>query len=119
LRSDALTLVYESPAAIDCDYPDNMTVTPRGGMLLCEDSGNSASKGERLIGLTAEGRTFTFAANNINLSVAYNERVPARDFRSSELAGACYSPDGQWLFVNVQTPGITFAINGPWGEGPL
>jgi len=23
------------------------------------------------------------------------------------------------LFVNIQTPGITFAITGPWGSGPL
>jgi hypothetical protein len=22
--------------------------------------------------------------------------------------------DGQWLFVNIQTPGVTFAITGPW-----
>jgi secreted PhoX family phosphatase len=118
-RSDVLKLVYESPAGIDCDYPDNITVTPRGGLLLCEDSGNTASQGERLIGLTTEGRTFTYAVNNVNLSTAYNERVPARDFRGSELAGACYSPDGQWLFVNVQSPGITLAITGPWGNGPL
>jgi secreted PhoX family phosphatase len=118
-RSDVLKLVYESPAAIDCDYPDNITVTPRGGLLLCEDSGNSASQGERLIGLTPEGRTFTFAVNNTNLSVAYNARVPARDYRGSELAGACFSPDGRWLFVNIQSPGITFAITGPWGAGPL
>ena len=23
-------------------------------------------------------------------------------------------PDGRWLFANIQTPGITFAITGPW-----
>ena len=36
------------------DNPDNMTVTPRGGLLLCEDSagGSAARRGERLIGLT-------------------------------------------------------------------
>ena len=118
-RSDVLKLIYDSPAAADCDYPDNITVTPRGGLLLCEDSGNSASTGERLIGLTTEGRTFTFGVNNVNLSVDYNDRVRARDYRANELAGACYSPDGQWLFVNAQSPGITFAITGPWGTGPL
>ena len=41
----------------------------------------------------------------------------AGDFTSSEFAGATFSPDGRWLFVNVQTPGITFAITGPWQEG--
>jgi hypothetical protein len=23
---------------------------------------------------------------------------------------------GEWLFINIQTPGITFAITGPWEE---
>ena len=41
------------------------------------------------------------------------------DPRGSEFAGACYSPNGQWLFVNVQSPGITFAITGPWENGAL
>ena len=74
---------------------------------------------ERLVGLTEDGEAFTFGINNVNLSVAYNSRVPAGDYRGSEWAGACYSPDGRWLFVNIQTPGITFAITGPWGRGPL
>jgi secreted PhoX family phosphatase len=117
--AETLRLVYDSPAAEACDYPDNVTVTPRGGLLLCEDSGNSSSTGERLIGLTLEGTTFTFGVNNANLTVDYNDQVPARDYRGSEFAGACYSPDGRWLFVNVQSPGITFAITGPWGGGPL
>jgi uncharacterized protein len=66
-----------------------------------------------------DGKTFTFAVNNVNLEIAYNERVRPRDYRSSEFAGACYSADGRWLFVNIQSPGITFAITGPWGKGPL
>ncbi len=27
-----------------------------------------------------------------------------------------YSPDGNWMFVNIQVPGITFAITGPWAS---
>ena len=38
----------------------------------------------------------------------------AGDFRGFEWAGATCSPDGKWLFANIQTPGITFAITGPW-----
>ena len=30
-----------------------------------------------------------------------------------------FDPTGRYLFVNVQTPGITFAITGPWAKGPL
>ena len=116
--NETLKLIYDSPAAELCNNPDNLTVTPRGGLLLCED-GDPMAAGERLVGLTLDGRTFIFATNNTTLDTAYNDRVAAGDYRHSELAGACYSPDGRWLFVNIQTPGITCAITGPWGAGPL
>ncbi|MEP6796740.1 MAG: alkaline phosphatase PhoX, partial [Lapillicoccus sp.] len=32
----------------------------------------------------------------------------------SEMTGPCFSPDGLVLFANVQEPGHTFAITGPW-----
>jgi secreted PhoX family phosphatase len=42
------------------------------------------------------------------------------DFTGSEWAGATFEPkNGNWLFVNIQTPGITFAITGPWQQGSL
>jgi secreted PhoX family phosphatase len=123
-RRQTLTLIYDSPDANDLDNPDNITVTPRGGLLLCEDAaGNNFLAGERLVGLTLEGNTFTFAQNNVNLSAAdvtaAGKTVAPGDYRQSEWAGATYSPDGRWLFVNIQTPGITFAITGPWAGGPL
>jgi uncharacterized protein len=119
-RGETLTVTYDAPNANSVDNPDNMTVTPRGGLLLCEDAaGNDFTEGERLVGLTLHGKAFTFAMNNINLTTNYNAAVPAGDYRQSEWAGACYSPDGRWLFVNIQTPGVTFAITGPWGSGPL
>ncbi len=119
-RRETIKLIYDSPNATELDNPDNMTVTPRGGLLLCEDAaGNGFTQGERLIGLTMEGDAFTFAMNNIVLTAPHNGRVPAGDYRQNEWAGACYSPDGNWLFVNIQTPGITFAITGPWKRGPL
>ncbi len=37
----------------------------------------------------------------------------------SEWAGVCFSADGQWMFANLYNPGITFAITGPWQEGPV
>jgi secreted PhoX family phosphatase len=90
-----LILIYESPAEAVLDNPDNITVSPRGGLLLCED-GDSAT--QRLHGLTRDGEIFEFARNI----------VPG--FGDREFAGATYSPDGETLFVNIQTPGITFAI---------
>jgi len=124
--NEQLKLIYNSPSAAECENPDNITVTPRGGLLLCEDNsspvgppGTPANAGERMLGLTLAGEIFTFAQNNIVLSSAYNSVIPPGDYRQNEWAGACYSPDGKWLFVNIQTPGVTFAITGPWGSGPL
>ena len=117
--AETLKLIYVSPSANDLDNPDNITVTPRGGLLLCEDASGDGFLGERLVGLTLDGNTFTFAQNNIVLASAYNDSIAAGDYTRSEWAGACYSPDGEWLFVNIQSPGVTFAITGPWGPGPL
>ena len=38
----------------------------------------------------------------------------ARLRTQTELAGACFSPDGRELFVNVYSPTKTLAITGPW-----
>lgn len=35
---------------------------------------------------------------------------------NDEFAGATYSPNGRTLFCNIQDPGYTFAIWGPWGS---
>jgi hypothetical protein len=121
-----LTLWFESPDGGVLDSPDNLTVTPRGGLLLCEDDASTRyadvhptqpglGNVNRLIGLTAAGDPFEFAVNI---------------FSAAELAGACFSPDGKWLFFNIfgeaeGTPaeflggGMTCAVTGPWADGPL
>lgn len=119
-RRRQITLLYDSPSSAETENPDNIVVTPRGGLLLCEDNaGPTTNDGERLLGLTLDGRIFEFAKNNVNLSAAPNSVIEPGDYRQAEWAGACYSPDGRWLFVNVQTPGITFALTGPWRRGTL
>jgi hypothetical protein len=35
---------------------------------------------------------------------------------ASEMSGPAFSPDGKHLFVNVQYPGVTCVITGPWGR---
>jgi secreted PhoX family phosphatase len=52
--------------------------------------------------LTSKGQVFDLAKNI------------AQGFEKEELAGVTFSPDGQTLFVNLQVPGMTFAIWGPW-----
>ena len=112
-RRETITLLFQSPSAAVLNAPDNITVSPRGGLVLCEDGSGE----EFMHGLTVEGEIFPFAKNNVVLNGERNGFIG--DFRGSEFAGACYSPDGEWLFVNIQSPGITFAITGPWRAGAL
>jgi secreted PhoX family phosphatase len=106
--------------------PDNVTVSPRGGVLLCEDGGGSTDAfgtGSRLLGLNSAGEAYIFVKNNCQLSAAQvaaaGKLVAPGDFRGIEFAGACFDPTGRVLFVSIQTPGITFAITGPWARGNL
>ena len=105
-----IRLLYESPCADILDMPDNICVSPRGGLVLCEDGDGE----DHVRGLTTDGEIFPFASNNVILAGERNGLEG--DFRDREFAGATFSPDGNWLFFNVQTPGISFAVTGPWGE---
>lgn len=115
-RRMRLTLIFVSPSGEVLNKPDNIAVSPGGGLLLCEDGGGLLDQniGERMHGLTRDGEIFPFAENNVMLD---GERGYIGDFRNREWAGATFSPDGRWLFANIQTPGITFAITGPWNDG--
>jgi secreted PhoX family phosphatase len=107
-RQNTLTLIFHSPGPEVLDSPDNICVSPRGGIILCEDG----SGREYLHGLTADGRIFPFAENDVVLN---GERGLFGDFSGSEWCGATFEPkNGNWLFVNIQSPGITFAITGPF-----
>ncbi len=65
--------------------------------------------------------TLSFASNNIVLTAqqlaAAGKRVAPGDYRRAELAGVCFDPSGSVLFMNAYSPGITFAIQGPWNAG--
>lgn len=111
-ESESLRLVFESPGEEVMNMCDNITVSPHGGLLLCEDS---KALPTRMIGLSAGGQPFLFAKNNVQLLEPFKDF--AGDFRTGEWTGACFSPDGRWLFVNITKPGCTFAITGPWQPG--
>jgi len=106
-----LRLVYESVDPEVLEYPDNVVLSPRGGLVLCQDAKRARQK---LYGLTAAGELFPFAEQNVVLD---DTRGFSGDFRAAEWAGACFSPDGRWLFANVYFPGLSFAITGPWRDG--
>lgn len=95
-----LVLVFESPDSDLLEAPDNVCVSPGGALVLCEDG----SGPDFLRGIDQKGRIFDFGRNDLN---------------GSEWCGSCFSPDGSTMFVNMQSPGITFAIQGPWDHGVL
>ncbi|MEM9367259.1 MAG: alkaline phosphatase PhoX [Planctomycetota bacterium] len=114
-KAEQLTLLFESPNKPTLNMPDNLCVSPRGGIVLCEDNDYGANEyPHRVFTLTQDGELSLFAENNVRLKGEKNGFKG--DFRSKEWAGATFSPDGQWLFINIQTPGITFAITGPWED---
>ncbi len=95
LAAGRLSLLLEPDDPALLDGPDNLTPAPNGDMIVCEDGDQE----NFVLGITPQGRLYRFARN------AHND---------SEFAGACFAPDGRTLFVNMQNPGITFAIWGPW-----
>ena len=107
--------------------PDNITVSPRGGVVLCEDGGESPDQygpGARADrpDPTAASRIY-LAKNNVELT-SPPDRRRRQDRRRGRLPRQrvlrrLLGPDGRTLFVNIQTPGITFAITGPWERGHL
>lgn len=91
-----LELIYESDSSDKLDMCDNLAFAPWGDLILCEDGPGN----QYLRGLSPDGRLYDIARN------AHEAK--------SEFCGACFSPDGSVLFVNVQEPGFTLAIEGPW-----
>jgi len=80
------------------DGPDNITVSPHGGLILAEDGEGKS----HLIGVTEQGKSYPLALNRLD---------------DSEWAGPCFNEAGTTLFANIQgDPGRTFAITGPWGR---
>ncbi|AHY45469.1 putative phosphatase [Rubrobacter radiotolerans] len=103
-RGQTLTLIYESPGPEELESPDNMVVVPRtGDILLCEDG----DEPQHVRGVTQRGEIYDFARSVTN---------------DSEFCGACFSPDGNTLFVNQQggpagpEGGVTYAIRGPFAR---
>ncbi|MEM0926359.1 MAG: alkaline phosphatase PhoX, partial [Planctomycetota bacterium] len=109
---ESLKMLFESPGKETLNMPDNLCVNPHGGLVLCEDGDYGDDDfPQRIHLLSQEGRLIPLAVNDIQLS---GEKGFRGDFRGREWAGATFSPDGEWLFVNIQTPGLTLAITGPW-----
>lgn len=90
-----LTLIAEADSDSLMRNCDNLTMAPWGDLIVCEDTSDHCG----LVGINPDGRQYALADN---------------PYSNSELAGVCFSPDGKTLFVNIQYPGMTLAITGPW-----
>jgi secreted PhoX family phosphatase len=114
---EKIWLVYQSPGQDYFSGPDNIVVSPRGSLLICEDRLRSPTSAQNVAGLTREGEFFRFCQINPNLSGHFGGHNLARTALHSEWAGATFSEDGEWLFINIFNPGATLAITGPWKDG--
>lgn len=77
------------------NHGDNLCIAPNTDIVICEDNKDN----QRLMGITRHGGIYELARNAAG---------------DSEFAGATFSPDRSTLFVNLQNPGLTFAVTGPW-----
>jgi uncharacterized protein len=94
---DRLQLFFESRSTEQFNFGDNLTVAPNGHLIVCEDQ-YSENKANHLRGITPAGEAYPLGLCRLD----------------SEIAGACFSPDGRTLFANIFGPTKTLAITGPW-----
>lgn len=82
------------------DGPDNITVSPYGGGVILAEDG----QGEQFLVAASPDRgqqPIAIARNALN---------------SSEFAGVTFDQRLNTLYANIQTPGLTLAITGPWHD---
>ena len=94
-RPATLELFVESTDRRQLENCDNLVMAPWGDLIACEDADAPCA----LVGITPAGQMYLLAQNS---------------WSDSELAGACFAPDGRTLFVNAQMAGLTLAIQGPF-----
>jgi len=93
-----LELFIEPADGTLVENADNLTVTPWGDLIVCEDGTGD----DYLVLVGRNGEISKFGHNMAS---------------RGEFAGSCFSFDGSTLFVNMQAEGLTVAIQGPWERG--
>ena len=88
---------YEVQDDRSLNMPDNITISPWGDLIVCEDNSDI----NRLWGINQKGEPYLIAQNS---------------YSGSEFAGACFSPFDNTMFVNLQSNGLTLMIDGNWGK---
>jgi secreted PhoX family phosphatase len=126
-ESGDLVLLFESKNLNELDGPDNMCTSPGGAIVIAEDGNLSSNFVKALLpngtlinvaeNLVAVQKHYIEASGKLYDPTVPDDGASAGDgVGFSEFAGPCFSPDGKWLFVNIQVPGITCAITGDWAS---
>ncbi|MFN7727256.1 MAG: alkaline phosphatase PhoX [Rubrivivax sp.] len=128
LASMVLKAIFVSRDRVVGNSPDNICISPRGGLLFNEDGGNSSPtsatiESQHLKVLAPSGHSYIFAKHNYNFTAAQlagagKPGAVTGNQRNTEWAGSVFSPDGRVLFVNLYC-GVTLAITGPFEKGHL
>ena len=110
------------------DGPDNMCTSPGGAIVIAEDGNLKSNFVQALLpdGTMINDRPRTWSrcssttsrprASSTTRRCPTTARSAGDGIGFAEFAGPCFSPDGKWLFVNIQVPGITCAITGDWAS---
>ncbi|MFK7865742.1 MAG: alkaline phosphatase PhoX [Pseudohongiellaceae bacterium] len=96
---DRIELFFESESVDQFNYGDNLVVAPNGHLIVCEDQYTEVVDNHLRV-ISPEGNAFKLGRLRLQ----------------TEPAGACFSPDGKWMFVNAYAPTMTLAISGPWAS---
>jgi hypothetical protein len=93
-----LTLLFQPTDPTVLNMPDNICLTSGGSLTICEDNGVA----NFIRVLNPKGQLYDLAKNIFE------------GFETREFAGVTFSPDFKTLFFNIQVPGVTLAVWGPW-----
>jgi uncharacterized protein len=93
-----LTLLFQPADPTVLNMPDNICLTSGGNLAICEDNGVT----NFIRVLNPKGQLYDLAKNIFE------------GFETREFAGVSFSPDFKTLFFNIQVPGVTLAVWGPW-----
>ena len=119
IRRETLTLLVESPNHDVFDGPDNVCVSPSGGLVFCEDAGGA----QHLRGVSRSGRRLPARAKS-----AQQHRVRRRLLQPGRQDAVCESRrwSTEWTTQPYRSPvqipvgperherAATLAIRGPW-----
>lgn len=111
--TESVTLISQVDDRTVLSMPDNVTVSPWGDLVVAEDNYDALGGADfqHVRGLRSDGSVYDILRN------LHNGKGTVARSPGAEFAGVCFSPDGQVMFVNIQSPeNVTLAITGDWDQ---